>query len=128
VLICAAACVGWEVLCAWRRAWWRSRRWSLVYRNINVKDAVQEGVQRVLPLALLVTFAMVPPTATRIFKTFLCERIDFDGNSTRRYLSDDLDLNCDTDEYEATKNLALAALVVWPVGYAPSEQSFETRI
>ena len=119
VLICASACVCWEIMCAGRRAWRRSRRWTLFCRNIRVKDHVQQGVQHVLPLALLVTFAMVPPTATRIFKTFLCESVDFDGNSTRRYLSDDLDLNCDTDEYQATKELAMWALVVWPVGYAP---------
>jgi hypothetical protein len=46
--------------------------------------AVRKGIQRVLPLTLLVTFLLVPSTSTRIYKTFLCDSFDYDGGKPRR--------------------------------------------
>jgi hypothetical protein len=73
-------------------------------------------LQQTLPLTLLLTFLVVPSTSTRIFKTFLCDRIEYDEGETRRYLHDDLTLDCDSDEYEGTLSTALVTLVLWPVG------------
>eukprot|EP00966_Prymnesium_polylepis_P111657 2583187-Prymnesium_polylepis.1 len=43
------------------------------------------GLQRAMPFMLLVTFVLVPSTATRIFKAFLCDvmevAVDDQGNS-----------------------------------------------
>lgn len=57
------------------------------------RAAVQAGMERALPFTLIITFLMVPSTSTRIFKTFLCDPFEYDeGNTTMRYLHDDLDL------------------------------------
>ena len=57
---------------------------------------------RTLPLALGLTFLVVPSTSTRIFRAFLCETFQYDGDSTHRYLHTDLTLSCDTGEYDAS--------------------------
>eukprot|EP00966_Prymnesium_polylepis_P304929 7045110-Prymnesium_polylepis.1 len=64
------------------------------------------------------TFLVVPSTATRIFKTFLCDAIEYDevAHETRSYLHDDLYLDCGSTEYHYTRNTAIAMLLVWPVG------------
>ena len=76
------------------------------------------AVQGVLPLTLVLTFVIVPSTATRIFKTFQCDRIEYDETSgaARRYLADDLALDCDGPDYAATRTTANIMLILWPVG------------
>ena len=82
------------------------------------RQAVQAGLYRAMPLTLVLTFVLVPSTATRIFKTFLCRPFEYDGskNEVRRYLYDDLYLSCTSDTYAATHRSAVALIVVWPVG------------
>ena len=50
------------------------------------RPAVQVGLERALPLTAIVTFLLVPSTATRIFRTFLCDVIEYDDQDVRRYL------------------------------------------
>ena len=73
-------------------------------------------MQRVLPATMIVTFVLVPSTATSIFKTFLCDAFEYDATVTRRWLHDDLALECNSDEYEATRETAYIMLLLWPVG------------
>ena len=54
--------------------------------------AAGHGFQRALPIILLVTFVLVPSTATRIFKTFLCDPFEHQAGVVYRYLRDDLNL------------------------------------
>ena len=82
----------------------------------GTRIAVLTGLQRTLPLSLVTTFVLVPSAATRIFKAFRCDRIEFDDTVTRRYLHNDLALSCESEEYNTTRSLAVAMLVVWPVG------------
>jgi hypothetical protein len=79
---------------------------------------MRAGLQRTLPLILVVTFLLVPSTATHIFKTFLCDpfEVETDPSVTRRYLHDDLALSCDSDEYQTTRLIAFFLIVVWPLG------------
>jgi hypothetical protein len=78
------------------------------------------GLQRSLPLTLMVTFLLVPSAATRIFKTFLCDQYELNNNVTRRYLLEDLSLDCDGSEYNSGYlsiwNLTVALMILWPVG------------
>eukprot|EP00966_Prymnesium_polylepis_P219214 5072226-Prymnesium_polylepis.2 len=95
----------------------RSRRWQNNYGSPGgALNAVSVGLQRSLPLGIGLTFLMVPSTSTRIFKTFLCDPIDYDSNRVRRYLHADLSLSCDSEEYASASNTAYAAVIVWPVG------------
>ena len=82
----------------------------------SVRTALADGLQRVLPVMLGLTFLVLPSTSTRIFRAFLCETFQYDDDTSRRYLYADLTLSCDSDEYESTKATAFAALVLWPVG------------
>jgi hypothetical protein len=87
-------------------------------------NALRRGAERTLPLLLVVTFVMVPSTATLIFKTFLCDRVEYDDHEARRYLHDDLAMRCDTDvegvnysdEYMRTRTIAFILVAVWPIG------------
>eukprot|EP00966_Prymnesium_polylepis_P270452 6247698-Prymnesium_polylepis.1 len=86
--------------------------------------AVSAGLERALPLTLVVTFLLVPSTATRIFKSFLCDPFEFDGGIadganttiTKRYLHDDLALSCDDEAHTGTRNTAIVMIGLWPVG------------
>ena len=82
------------------------------------RAAVLAGLHNTLPLTLVLTFVLVPSTATRIFKTFLCEVFEYDHEEgvSHRFLHDDLALSCDTDEYSTTRHTALAMIAVWPIG------------
>ena len=82
----------------------------------NIRSAIAVGLQRALPLTLGLTFLVVPSTSTRIFRAFLCETFQYDGDTTRRYLYADLTLSCDSDEYETTQDTAFVMLALWPVG------------
>eukprot|EP00966_Prymnesium_polylepis_P156487 3615528-Prymnesium_polylepis.3 len=64
----------------------------------------------------MLTFLVVPSASMRIFKTFLCEPIEYRTGDMRRYLRADLSLSCDGDEYQATSTTAFVWMTVWPVG------------
>jgi len=82
----------------------------------NSGAAVRAGLQKSLPIMLLVTFLLVPSTATRIFKTFSCIAFEYDDLVTREYLLDDLRIRCHSDEHVRTRTAAIAMLFFWPVG------------
>ena len=112
VLFAALVSVVWQIA----RVNFKTKKRSNValYRN---RAAVHAGVQRILPMTLLLTFLLVPSTATMVFKTFLCDHFSYDDTGTvRRYLHDDLALSCDSIEYESTKNVALLMILLWPIG------------
>jgi hypothetical protein len=44
------------------------------------------------------------------------DRFEYATGDTRRYLLDDLALDCDSDKYTATLTVAISTLIVWPVG------------
>ena len=71
-----------------------------------------------IPLTTVVTYLLVPGTATHIFKTFLCDPFEYDtaAGTTRRYLHEDLTLSCASGEYEATRRTAIALIFLWPIG------------
>ena len=77
---------------------------------------VSAGFRQALPLTLLVTFLLVPATSTRVFKTFLCDPIEYGDGEKRRYLVDDLELECDTEEYTHARDTAIVIILIWPVG------------
>jgi hypothetical protein len=86
----------------------------------SARAAMLAGLQRILPFALAISFLLVPSTSTRIFKTFFCD--PFDANSTatpsitRRFLHEDLNLDCEVDEYSESRNIAVVLVLVWPIG------------
>ena len=112
VLIASAASVSYELA---RDRWMDST--PVVYPR-GVSAAVRFGLKRILPFTLLLTFLLVPSASTRIFKTFLCDRFEYDGANgvTRSYLHDALELRCDSDEYYSTRSTAILFAAVWPVG------------
>ena len=95
---------------------WTADR-TLVFRR-RKRLAVLAGLQRTLPFTLILTFLLVPSTATRIFKAFLCDPIEYDmeADETRRYLRYDLAITCDSDEYRTTETIAAIMIFVWPCG------------
>ena len=80
------------------------------------RAALRRGLQQTLPLVLQVTFLLVPSASTLIFKTFLCDAFEYDASTTRRYLHDDLALDCGSHEYDIVKRVAFILAAVWPIG------------
>jgi hypothetical protein len=117
LLAFAAGLIGWDCVLEHR-----AKRRDKAYQQRGGWAIVQSGLYRVLPLTLGTTFVLVPSTSTRIFRTFLCDRIKYDdgydgaGSVTRRILQVDLTIDCDSDEYADTCNTALVMLLLWPVG------------
>jgi hypothetical protein len=107
VLVFAVGFVGWEIFHVCRRRW---------NDTVGLRGAVVGGLQRVLPMTLSLTFLVVPSTSTRIFRAFLCEKIEFGDGLVRHYLKADLALRCDSQEYEAMRTTAFAFVAVWPAG------------
>jgi hypothetical protein len=124
MLATAAGCVGSEIAKALRK------RDSTLVAARRYRAAVLAGLQRALPLTLVITFALVPSSSTRLFGTFLCDAIQFSDPLqstsdptqdeatvvTRRYLQSDLSLDCDSKEYSSTRAVAMLFVLVWPVG------------
>jgi hypothetical protein len=108
-LIVAASLVGWELTQLVRRHGLAAARDRI--------GAVRRGLRHALPASLWITFVLVPSTSARIFKTFLCEPIEYDyvTGEVRRYLHGDMSLSCDSPSYGTTRNIALIFLIVWPL-------------
>jgi hypothetical protein len=95
-------------------------------RHLTRRAAVTSGLRKALPLTLLITFILVPSTATTIFKTFLCipfqysysdkDQVGVDDMSVRRYMFDDVSVRCGSDEYTAMRRTALVFTALWPIG------------
>jgi hypothetical protein len=96
------------------RDWWNRDPEQFIPQR--QRAALRRGIQQTLPLVLQVTFLLVPSASTLIFKTFLCDAFEYDAFQTRRYLRDDLRLDCSSDEYHNVKRAAFILAVVWPVG------------
>jgi len=109
----AVGFIGWE---AFQQALHRKSDTAVGAEKISVRAVVAGGLRRTLPLTLLMTFLVVPSTSTRIFRTFLCEPIEFGNGKVRRYLYADLRLSCDSAEYTETNTAAVLFLIIWPVG------------
>eukprot|EP00966_Prymnesium_polylepis_P003892 89040-Prymnesium_polylepis.4 len=115
MLIGVALSVGWEM--GWDRMN-NLKKQSVLSDVRGSREALLAGLERSLPVVLIVTFVLVPNTATRIFETFLCDPLEYDEVSAKsnRFLHDDLYISCDSEEYQTARTTALAMLVVWPVG------------
>ena len=93
------------------------RNSRLVTTRSSFRSVVLAGLQRTLPLILTVTFLMVPSTSTRIFKTFMCDSVEYRRRENPiRYLHEDLSLRCDSSLYDTTRATAFVLVVFWPVG------------
>ena len=79
----------------------------------TLREVLRTRLQASLPLALVLTFALLPSISSRIFKTFLCQRfrrsdgLDGDEPAYVEYLRDDYSLSCSSDEYRVAQFNAL---------------------
>lgn len=93
---------------------WKQRH--LAYRLSVTSDAVRTGIQRIVPAALLITFVLVPSRATQIFQVFKCDAFEYSANEVKRFLNDDLSVDCNTPSYAALRTSGLILVFVWPMG------------
>ncbi|KAL1512389.1 hypothetical protein AB1Y20_005647 [Prymnesium parvum] len=107
-------------ICAVRQAWLMG---YFYLRSVSAKEwcnrelagqVLQEGG----PVILVLTFALVPAISSRIFRTFLCVRFQYDDDlsQTRRYMQEDLAVSCDSDAYSSAFVMGLLLTLLWPVG------------
>ena len=108
LLAAASASMGWELA----QELYKKDVLTIAVRG--ERAAWVTGLQRVVPLTLGLTFLLVPSSSTRIFKTFLCDQIEYAEGDMRRYLHDDLEISCDSDDYLATRDTAILFLLLWP--------------
>eukprot|EP00966_Prymnesium_polylepis_P092305 2137042-Prymnesium_polylepis.2 len=67
----------------------------------------------------MLTFVMLPSTATLIFKAFLCDDFEYSEAEVRQFLHDDLSLSCAGEVYSEMHRTAVIMIFVWP--YPPLE-------
>ncbi|KAL1496398.1 hypothetical protein AB1Y20_016353 [Prymnesium parvum] len=109
IVLLAAAALGFVALeVARSRGAWRE----------ELREQVSRGLKRVVPPVLIVTFVLVPSTATRVFKSFLCESFHVRDTplETVRFMAVDPSSSCDSDDYRTTEQVAFVAVLVWPIG------------
>ncbi|KAL1525655.1 hypothetical protein AB1Y20_020505 [Prymnesium parvum] len=109
IVLLAAAALGFVALeVAHSRGAWRE----------ELRERVSLGLKRVVPPVLIVTFVLVPSTATRVFKSFLCEAFHVSDTpvETVRFMAVDPSSSCDSDDYRTTQQVAFVAVLVWPIG------------
>jgi hypothetical protein len=75
VLLFGAGFIAWECVLEYRA------KSNTVRQPRGIAAKVEAGLYRVLPLTLGLTFVLVPSTSTRIFKTFLCDPIQYDDTA-----------------------------------------------
>ena len=84
--------------------------------------AMQTGILHMLPIALVLLFAYVPPISASIFSAFSCDEFGLDDdpnardNATVSYLSVDLAVECDTAYHDALRIVAFIYMAFWPIG------------
>ena len=110
VLVAIVASVSRELI---RDRWNRD---ALLITPPSMRISLRSAMARILPSILILSFVMVPSTSTRIFKSFLCDVIEYDGNTTRRYLHDDLSMSCDSSRYDRMYDRAVYMILIWPLG------------
>ena len=114
VLLIVVASIGWE---ASRAAAALGARFLKEASCLEWQMLVTDGTRQALPVALVITFVLLPSTAYRIFRSLLCDSFGVDDNcgaescATRRYLRDDLSFECDTDTYDSNYRTTIA--LVW---------------
>ena len=84
------------------------------------------GVLRALPLALFLSFCLVPNVSKTIFQSWSCIAYEFDGSdlngiSSQSYLINDLSVRCSekgfkNPEHDQIKTIAYILMAIWPVG------------
>ena len=65
---------------------------------------------------LVMLFLVCPLVAARVFDFFVC--IDVDG---KHFLQADLRISCDSEEYSSYVGIAVAAIVIYPIGEHPNQ-------
>jgi hypothetical protein len=87
-------------------------------RKRHILATTRAGLQGALPTILVLTFLVLPNTATRIFNSFVCEtyKLDDAAGLFRRYLRDDMSLSCDSAEFGEMRTDAIILMAVWPCG------------
>ena len=80
--------------------------------------AALSGALAALPGVILMLFALVPYTSSRIFSTFSCEpfNIQDEPSITREYLYADAAVICGSDAHNRFKRAAYWLIILWPIG------------
>ena len=63
--------------------------------------------------SLFLFFLIYPSVSQIVLSTFSCDNLSFDG----KFLSSDYRINCETTEWEAYRNFAIFAVLLWPCGF-----------
>ena len=63
--------------------------------------------------SLFFFFLIYPSVSQIVLSTFSCDDLSFDG----KFLSSDYRINCETMEWEAYRNFAIFAVLLWPCGF-----------
>jgi hypothetical protein len=81
-------------------------------------DLRSQIITRYLNLFFLLTYLVLPSTATTVFGAFTCRSIDPENvmPGTPQYLRNDLSISCSSDRYHFGVHWAIAMIFVYPIG------------
>jgi hypothetical protein len=91
---------------------------STAYSNQLKSDQEKTELwERVLPYWLILAFMIYPRVSTTAFRGFDCYWFEnVDGQEWRGWLTEDVSIECDTDDHSGIKALAWTAVIIYPVG------------
>ena len=81
-------------------------------RSWRRSSGMQEGLLAALPWLLSLTFLVFPVVSSAAFRAFSCEGFD----TGRSFLRTDYSVECGTSKHKPAISLALAGILIYPVG------------
>lgn len=82
-----------------------------------LRRAFSNGLLSTMPLALLVTFLLVPSVSASIFEAWSCEAFGFSASEDHYFLRGDPSIECYTSEaHRELLRVAFFLILLWPVG------------
>ncbi|KAL1499218.1 hypothetical protein AB1Y20_013725 [Prymnesium parvum] len=84
--------------------------------SASVKTS-RDGFIRGLPASLVLAFCFTPSVSAVIFRAWYCVSFAFDKYEERRFLADDLSVQCDgSSEHNRILLIAWVMVAIWPIG------------
>jgi hypothetical protein len=99
--------------------WWYARVAVPAERaSTPFANGIKVAALRALPYVIFISFCLVQVVSTGIFSAWDCREFmdDTATGSTKRFLREDMSVQCGSDEHEQIQSVAYVFFAIWPVG------------
>lgn len=100
------------------------REQTLTPESIKRAKVLSNCQRRHMEVFLWLTYIALPTSTVVLFEMFQCTRVDVDtalhGRLSKRYLRTDMSIDCESDIHQRMMTLAIAGIIIYPVGISLS--------